>query len=324
MAAPAVVPVERAEMESRDRDEVDELIRRRYVDHRSRSLGDSREFAFRSRSATAAGLTVDRVTYAASMAIGTAPFEAVPVVSVIDGQFDVRTGRQHCRAGRGDSVLYPLGAPLDILLDRMTYHVVQFPAGALAEAAARLGLDDVDVRFDGMAPVSPAMNRHWVTTVAYLARCFAGPEPAASHPLLLAGALESAASAVLAVFPNTTMTADRPAGLGRVDPAVVRRAVEYIDAHADEPIALEEIAAAAGAGVRGLQAGFRRHRDTTPLDYLRQVRLERAHRDLLAADRSRGDTVGAIARRWGFAAPGRFAAEYRRAYGRSPSRTLLS
>lgn len=35
-----------------------------------------------------------------------------------------------------------------------------------------------------------------------------------------------------------------------------------------------------------------------------------------------GDTVGAIALRWGFAKPGRFASAYREAYGQLPSHTL--
>ncbi|WP_372460725.1 helix-turn-helix domain-containing protein [Actinomycetospora endophytica] len=50
--------------------------------------------------------------------------------------------------------------------------------------------------------------------------------------------------------------------------------------------------------------------------------MEGAHRDLEAADPTRGDTVGAIAARWGFAHPGRFAIDYRRSYGRSPGETL--
>jgi transcriptional regulator GlxA family with amidase domain len=57
--------------------------------------------------------------------------------------------------------------------------------------------------------------------------------------------------------------------------------------------------------------------------HLRRVRLERVHADLLAADPDR-TTVGAVAARWGFADPGRFARQYREVYGRAPSATLLS
>ncbi|MEU4689505.1 helix-turn-helix transcriptional regulator [Actinoplanes sp. NPDC023714] len=105
-------------------------------------------------------------------------------------------------------------------------------------------------------------------------------------------------------------------------PAAIRRAVSYIDARAADPITLDAIAGAARLGVRALQSGFRRHLGTTPLAYLRRVRLENAHRDLQAAIPAMGVTVTEIAGRWGFSDSSRFAASYRAAYGRSPSRTL--
>ena len=52
--------------------------------------------------------------------------------------------------------------------------------------------------------------------------------------------------------------------------------------------------------------------------------MDRAHHDLHVGDPSRGDTVAAIAARWGFAHAGRFAIQYRDQYGRSPSTTLRS
>jgi transcriptional regulator GlxA family with amidase domain len=67
---------------------------------------------------------------------------------------------------------------------------------------------------------------------------------------------------------------------------------------------------------------FRRHLNTTPTAYLRQVRLARAHAGLLAATPGDGQTVTAIAERWGFPSASRFTARYREAYGVPPSRTL--
>jgi transcriptional regulator GlxA family with amidase domain len=58
------------------------------------------------------------------------------------------------------------------------------------------------------------------------------------------------------------------------------------------------------------------------MTHVRRVRLECAHRELQAADPTTGDTVAAIAARWGFVKPGRFAAAYRAAHGAAPSRTL--
>jgi transcriptional regulator GlxA family with amidase domain len=117
-------------------------------------------------------------------------------------------------------------------------------------------------------------------------------------------------------MPRTTRTA------GDGEPATLRRAVAHIEAHAGDAVTLTEIARTARASPRAVQYAFRRHRGTTPTGYLRRVRLEGAHRDLVTGDPTTGDTVAAIAARWGFAKAGRFSAAYAAAYGRPPSQTL--
>jgi AraC-like DNA-binding protein len=57
------------------------------------------------------------------------------------------------------------------------------------------------------------------------------------------------------------------------------------------------------------------------MKYLRQVKLARVHDALLDAD-PEATTATAVARQWGFLHYGRFAAEYREAFGRSPSASL--
>jgi AraC-like DNA-binding protein len=63
-----------------------------------------------------------------------------------------------------------------------------------------------------------------------------------------------------------------------------------------------------------------RHVGMSPMAYLRDARLRRADAGLRAA--AAGDTVASIARRWGFAHPGRFAAAYEAKHGQPPGRTL--
>jgi AraC-like DNA-binding protein/anti-anti-sigma regulatory factor len=101
----------------------------------------------------------------------------------------------------------------------------------------------------------------------------------------------------------------------------LRRAIAFIEERAHDDISIADIAAAAFVGVRAVQLAFRRHLGTTPLGYLRQVRLERAHRDLLAANPDR-DSITAIAARWKFTSSGRFSAYYRATYDVLPSHTL--
>ena len=86
-------------------------------------------------------------------------------------------------------------------------------------------------------------------------------------------------------------------------------------------LSMADIAAACFVSIRAIQLAFRRHLDTTPQEYLRRVRLDRAHHDLMATDPAHA-SVTAVAYRWGFSSPSRFAAYYRQAYGHPPGRTL--
>jgi transcriptional regulator GlxA family with amidase domain len=104
-------------------------------------------------------------------------------------------------------------------------------------------------------------------------------------------------------------------------PPLLRRAIAFIHDNAHRDIGLTDIAAATNVTPRSVQYMFRRHLGTTPLEYLRRVRLDRAHRDLQNADPA-NETVTAIACRWGFTHAGRFSTEYKRVYGMVPSRTL--
>ena len=105
-----------------------------------------------------------------------------------------------------------------------------------------------------------------------------------------------------------------------VAPRQVRRAEDFMRHNLGRPITLAEIAEASGGSIRSLHEGFRRFRDTTPLERLRLFRLEGAHRDLGAPRPD--DTVTAIALRWGFSHLSRFSIGYRERYGRLPSETL--
>lgn len=69
--------------------------------------------------------------------------------------------------------------------------------------------------------------------------------------------------------------------------------------------------------------GFRRYRDTTPMAFLRNVRLERVRLDLLRAkEENRPATVTYVALIWGFSDLGHFTAAYARKFNELSSQTL--
>jgi AraC-like DNA-binding protein len=117
---------------------------------------------------------------------------------------------------------------------------------------------------------------------------------------------------------NYSMRLARPAGFPV--PGTIRRAEEFIRSRVGQPLALHEVAAAAGCSVRSLQLGFRQYRDTTPAAAIRQARLE-AVRQVLAFGEGAG-TVTKIAYEYGFTNPGRFSGLYKAAFGLSPAEEL--
>lgn len=103
-------------------------------------------------------------------------------------------------------------------------------------------------------------------------------------------------------------------------PRAVHRAEAFMREHADKPVAVHEIANAAGCSVRALQLGFRRFRETTPRAAMRRIRLQAVQRAV-----TRGEvegSVGELAWRYGFTHPGRFARLYETTFGVSLAKVL--
>lgn len=105
-----------------------------------------------------------------------------------------------------------------------------------------------------------------------------------------------------------------------VPSGIVRRAEEYLRAHAAETIGITDVLSQCGCSRKTLFAAFRRHRDYTPMQFLLETRLKAA-RDALRCP-SPNETVTSIALGHGFSHLGRFSEAYRTRFGESPSETL--
>lgn len=169
-------------------------------------------------------------------------------------------------------------------------------------------------------PVSAASARYLRAAITYVRDQVLSAPDIAEHPLLLSTATQHLAAAVLAAFPTTAL-AERAGTDLDAHPQALRRAVAFIEAHPDRDITATELAQAAGVSARAVQLAFRRHLDTTPMAYLRRVRLDHARAELRAA--APGETtVTRVAARWGYTRPSAFTAHYRAAYEELPSQTL--
>ena len=171
-------------------------------------------------------------------------------------------------------------------------------------------------------PVSGQAALQLKRTIGYVRdNVMAAPE-AHEAPLVVSTAGQLLAASVLQAFPNSADTPATAADQHDASPGTLRRAMAFIEANPDIDISISDIARAAHVTPRAVQLAFRRHLDTTPLAYLRRVRLHHAHQELAQASPGDGTTVTTVAYRWGFTSPSRFAATYHATYGVLPSYTL--
>ena len=101
---------------------------------------------------------------------------------------------------------------------------------------------------------------------------------------------------------------------------LVDQACELMLSRSDEPLSVLEVCTQVGISRRKLNYCFQDVLGTTPVKYLRAVRLNGVRRDLRRA--APGETVQDIATRWGFWHLSQFAQDYRRLFGELPSATL--
>jgi len=99
---------------------------------------------------------------------------------------------------------------------------------------------------------------------------------------------------------------------------LVDRACALMLAQPDEPLSMLEVCRRVGASRRKLNYCFQDVLGSSPVRYLRAVRLNGVRRELRAG----GGAVQDVAVRWGFWHPGQFSADYKRQFGELPSATL--
>lgn len=107
----------------------------------------------------------------------------------------------------------------------------------------------------------------------------------------------------------------------RLLPRALKRALEYIHEHLEQPWSMEDLVRASGVSRRSLEQAFRDNLQTSPLRYLQQCRLELA-RDCLRRARPGDLQLVDLAHRLGFAQPSHFTTAYKQAFGELPSETL--
>jgi AraC-like DNA-binding protein len=240
------------------------------------------------------------------------------------GSATLRCDRSEAELSPGSAVV--MSPTHDIVMRRSAdceEVALRIDRSALERELSRMLRRDIDapVVFDAAMPLSTREAGSWAATLGFVVDEIRRGSESLEHRLVRRRVEELIIDQLL-LAQRHNFSEQLRTGYPPARPRIVRRAQEIIQARAAEPLSVPMLAELVGVSVRGLRQGFSDSLGTSPLEYLREVRLARARDELLAAEHQDATSVTEIAYRWGFGHLARFAGYYKHRYGELPSETL--
>lgn len=300
--------------------EASALMRAVYSRHRLRVLGAGRQFRMRLQLGKVGALTLTSLGFGTEAELAMeGQRDFLLVTTQFAGKVEIASGAG--RIGGGSGLVAVDSTDSEIFkrfsADSRRMHV-RIERAAIESLCAQLTGRSLHrpLIFQPSIDSRSAAYAHWLDALRQLLGYVRSPS---ASPLFLRRLEETVMLMLLTEHPHNyseRLCARTPLPA----PRHVKAAEEYMRTNAKSPLTLSDIARAAGISLRTLTQGFRQYRATTPMNYLRDVRLDAARREL--QQNSPQASVAYVANSWGFGHLGRFAADYRLRFGERPSDTL--
>jgi AraC-like DNA-binding protein len=297
--------------ESNDLDETRDLISRVMQPHQLEPSGRGRARSYMD-FVKLGGLGLGAISFGSAMHVDVGAVDGYYLLMFcLKGQADVRTLNTTLGVDRNNAVLCAPGQPFDARLSPdCEQFVLRIDAASFEKS---LGVDAIP-----LAPHVPIDNpalRAWLQQLRALTSSPALLESARSNAGI-AGHMEHLLIDLLADALPAPLVIEHKAAV----PAFVKRAEEFMRAHVGDALQLDEISRVAGVSPRTLRERFHSVHGVSPMQYLRDARMQHAREALLQAGPQA--KVADIALACGFFHLGRFSVSYAKAFGEMPSDTL--
>jgi AraC-like DNA-binding protein len=309
-------------------DEIEHVVSSRVTPHKLVPLSRDRSVDSAFHFHAAGNLAVFDIRYGSRIAVEFEHYEAGDLLGFVtanEGTGRVLLDREEFGISQSGGVMITSG-PRETLqyAEDCETRVLLMNRHKVAEYCAKLLGRDLErpIEFQTHFSLESTPGQSWLRLTQYVASELQGPHSMLKFLPSAQKQLEQTLITTLLHAHRHTYTDALLRPQSAAAPFYVRRAEAYIEAHFAEPLSLADIAAHAGVSARSLQNGFQSFRSMTPMAFLRSVRLQRAHRALLTSDPAAA-TVTEIALSCGFTHLGEFGALYKRAFGVTPSHTLL-
>ncbi|WP_421984119.1 helix-turn-helix domain-containing protein [Roseibium sp.] len=306
-----------------DVDEAREIVARNFCSHRLERMSAADRFNACQNRVDGTHVSLNYIRYGADVTIDPGELSDFFLIQIpIAGTADVRNGTRSVQSTTSMGVV--------LNPDRhttMRWHagceqvLVQIERSYVAEIATRMtGLGVNTIRFDPGLDLRRAAVSVWAKRLRGLfgaaasGQVFREPDDPRQQQLeeaLVTSLLDAQTSTV------SHIVGDRVTG---ATPAILKRAVAFINDGFDRDISLLDICSFAGTTPRNLQMVFKRELGCSPMEKLQDIRLKFARHLLLSS--SGNLSVSEIAERSGQRHAGRFSQAYKARYGETPRDTL--
>ncbi|WP_083953798.1 AraC family transcriptional regulator [Thauera butanivorans] len=310
-------------LRSEDPDEARAMVAGIFCDHRLDLTERNGRLNYQHRYLRTAVVSFSVMGYGADVRITPRELDDFFLVQLpLKGESRIESGKELRLSRPGNGTIHCPGQSFSMnwsvdcskLAVRIEREAIERHAASLLGRALRCPL-----RFDTALDTCRGGGKAWEMSIRQFLRGFQQSPELVAHPLMRAQFEQFIMSGLLLWQENSLSDS-----LRRPEPGILPRHLkvveDYMHAHPDAAMTNEQLADLGGVSLRTLYNSFRRFHGMGPMRYLKDLRMEKVREELLDAGRCRNVTQ--VATRWGFFELGRFAAEYRKRYGESPSDTL--
>jgi AraC-like DNA-binding protein len=321
--------------DSHDLDETRDFVGRIFCPHRLTTLRPGIQLDARHHSVPLyRDVSLNYVQYGASVGIEPGYLRDFYLLQIpLRGGASIRCGTQRVESHAG---LASFPSPTEAL--SMRWHedsphlIVKLDNRALharLEALMQSPMDKPLVFDLGVDMDAPAVSAV-VGFISYLRSAVDGHASFLEHKLLAEQAESHLVSSILlSIRHNYSHRLEAGSAAQRthsmVLPRSVKRAQEFMGSRAELPITLADVCSHVGISARSLQQTFQQYTGASPMAFLRDLRLDRVHAELLASkpdtSAERRPLVYEVAARYGFFHLGHFSSRYRERFSEMPSET---
>lgn len=296
-----------------------------FCEHSLSVLRGGGELNMRLRSLHQGGVGMDLLDYGTAVRIDPGPLSTFVLVQIpLSGHADLTVAGTTWQSDQTTASIPPVDQPSSMRWHEDTPQLIVYLERAPLERVARslFGIDqNTHLGLPATLDLTSEAGKAFSSFVSSFHTDLNSGSPAVTNAVARTILHETLMARFLLALDAPPAGTPTRQSLHPAPSKVVARFRELLDRHAHEAVGVVDLAEAMQIPLRTLQHCVRHELGTTPSQMLVRARLNLAHSRLRAADPTTA-TVTTIALDCGFNHLGRFAAEYRAAFGESPSESL--